>query len=99
MIIPRRHHRHAATETVELDATVQLSIACGQGRDIRAVCRPCVAIHIVTNQQKRLWLLRGDDVPEFHVAVFVHATAKGETCDHRIRRQSGVRGCLGQIGV
>ena len=99
MIVPCRHHRHAATETVELDAAVQLSIACGQGRDIRAVCRPYVAIDIVTDQQKRLWLLRGNHVPEFHIAVFVHATAKGEARDDRIRRQSGVGGRLGQIGV
>ncbi len=54
--------------------------------DIRPICWPCIAIDIVADQQKRLRILRDDHVPEFHVAVFVDATAKCKTCDNRIRR-------------
>ena len=86
MVVPRRHHRYGSTETVKFDSAVQLFVACGKRRDVGAICRPCVTIDIVADQQKRLRFLRGNDIPEFHIAVFVDAAAKGKTCDHRIDR-------------
>ena len=97
MVVPCGHHRDATAEAVELDPAAKLLVARGQCRDVRAVGRPRVAIDIVANQQERLRLLRCDNVPEFHVAVFVDATAKGEARQDRVGGQSGIGRGLGNI--
>ena len=66
---------------------------------IRCIRRMEVAIDIVADQQKRLRILRGNHVPEFHIAVFVEATAECKTRDYGIGRKRWIGRCLGQLDV
>ena len=98
MVVPCRHHRDRAAEAVELDARIELLVARSQRRNIGAAGCARIAINIVADQQERLRFLGGDDVPEFHLAIFVDAAAESEARYYRVGGERGIGWSLGEFG-
>lgn len=78
---------------------LRLAVTCGQSRYVGTVGRTRIAIDIVADQQKCLWFCH-NDIPEFHVAVFIDARPEGEARVMTLFEESaGLTGALGSFVV